>query len=76
MPDVHPASVELAPAMKLTLLAWFAPVLMLTAGLIVAKTSLNCRAREARSRAVEAGAAFPEIGVRAPSPARAAGGVS
>jgi hypothetical protein len=57
--------------MKLTLLAWFAPVLMLTAGLIVAKTALNCRAREARARMIE-GAAFPVMA----APARAAGGVS
>jgi heme exporter protein C len=71
MPDVHPASVELAPAMKLTLLAWFAPVLMLTGGVIVAKTALNCRAREARARMIE-GAAFPVMA----APARAAGGVS
>jgi heme exporter protein C len=70
MPDVHPASIELAPAMKLTLLVWFAPVLMLTGGLIAAKTSLNRREREARSRAVET-SAFPVVA----APARAAGGV-
>jgi heme exporter protein C len=73
MPDVHPASIELAAPMKLTLLAWFPPVLLLTAGLIVLKTNLNRREREARARAVEAGA-FPMVGVRAP--AGAAGGLS
>jgi heme exporter protein C len=36
MPDIHPISVSLAPAMKLTLIAWFAPVLMLATGLIAA----------------------------------------
>jgi heme exporter protein C len=48
MPDIHPASIQLAPPMKLTLLAWFVPVLMLTAGLIVAKFVINVneRARE------------------------------
>ena len=71
MPDVHPASIQLAPAMKLTLLVWFAPVLMLTGGLIAAKTVLNRRARDARAKAVEA-SAFPVV----VSPARAAGGVT
>jgi heme exporter protein C len=37
MPDIHPVSVQLAPEMKLTLAIWFVPVLMLTAGLIVAR---------------------------------------
>jgi heme exporter protein C len=36
MPDIHPVSVELAPAMKLTLFVWFAPVLMALGGAIVA----------------------------------------
>ena len=36
MPDIHPVSVQLAPAMQLTLAVWFVPVLMLGAGLIVA----------------------------------------
>jgi hypothetical protein len=64
--------------MKLTLLAWFPPVLLLTAGLIVLKTNLNRREREARARAVEASASssFPVVGVRAPARAGAAGGVS
>jgi heme exporter protein C len=37
MPDIHPVSVQLAPEMKLTLAIWFVPVLMLAAGLIVAR---------------------------------------
>jgi heme exporter protein C len=35
MPDIHPSSVELTGAMKLTLLAWFVPVTLLSVGLIV-----------------------------------------
>ena len=35
MPDIHPVSVELAPAMKLTLLVWFVPVLMALGGAII-----------------------------------------
>lgn len=35
MPDIHPISVTLAPSMKLTLIAWFIPVLMLAAGAII-----------------------------------------
>lgn len=36
MPDIHPASVTMDGAMKITLAAWFVPVTLLTAGLIVA----------------------------------------
>lgn len=45
MPDVHPASIQLALPMKLTLLAWFVPVLLMTAGLIVLRFDLNRRRR-------------------------------
>lgn len=34
MPDMHPSGVDLAPAMQVTMSYWFAPVLMLCAGLI------------------------------------------
>ncbi|MBK7404391.1 MAG: cytochrome c biogenesis protein CcsA [Phycisphaerales bacterium] len=34
MLDMHPSSVDLAPAMQVTMSFWFAPVLMLCAGLI------------------------------------------
>ena len=50
MPDVHPTSIELAWPMKLTLLVWFVPVIMLTVGLIVAKSALNTRVRRASAR--------------------------
>jgi heme exporter protein C len=45
MPDMHPISVELAWPMKLTLIAWFAPVLMTMGGLIAARTVLYRRQR-------------------------------
>jgi heme exporter protein C len=35
MPDIHPGSVELAPAMKATLGMWFGPVMMMAAGMVV-----------------------------------------
>lgn len=41
MPDIHPTSISLAPEMKLTLLVWFVPVILLTAGLIVVRYQLN-----------------------------------
>jgi heme exporter protein C len=41
MPDIHPASVQLATEMKLTLAAWFVPVFMLAGGLVVAKFRLE-----------------------------------
>jgi heme exporter protein C len=45
MPDIHPASIALAPAMKTTLLVWFLPVTLLCAGLIRARYQLNRRER-------------------------------
>ncbi len=56
MPDIHPQSIELAWPMKLTLIAWFVPVFMLAAGLIVARFKLNQITRqreEAHSAAFE-----------------------
>jgi heme exporter protein C len=41
LPDVHPSSIQLITPMKLTLLAWFVPVTMIAAGLVVARFSLN-----------------------------------
>jgi heme exporter protein C len=46
MPDIHPTSISLAPEMKLTLAAWFVPVILTTAGLIAAKYNLNRRLRD------------------------------
>src|SRR5678815_2086091 len=34
MPDIHPVSVQLAGSMRITLIAWFVPVLMLAAGAV------------------------------------------
>lgn len=45
MPDIHPASIELEPAMQLTLLAWAFPISMLMVGMIVTKFKLNRRVR-------------------------------
>jgi len=47
VPDmVHPPSVSLAPSMKITLGAWFVPVVLLTAGLIIAWSRKNRRQRQ------------------------------
>lgn len=43
MKDIHPTSVQLLPAMKLTLLLWFAPVTLMAAGLLVARFRLEQR---------------------------------
>jgi heme exporter protein C len=48
MPDIHPSSIELAPAMRLTLFVWFVPVMLLAAGLIVMKYELNRWQRSVR----------------------------
>ena len=49
IPDIHPSAITLAPAMKLTLLAWFVPITMFAAGLIVTRFVLNRRARAAEA---------------------------
>jgi heme exporter protein C len=59
MPDMHPGSIELAGPMKLTLLAWFVPVLLLTAGLIVVRTIVNRRLRRWTATHATAPAASP-----------------
>jgi heme exporter protein C len=43
MPDIHPGNIALAPAMKITLAAWFVPVTLLAAGLIAVRFGLNRR---------------------------------
>jgi heme exporter protein C len=43
MPDIHPQSIEMVPAMKLALLFWFVPVTALTVGLIAARFKLERR---------------------------------
>jgi heme exporter protein C len=53
MPDIHPVSVQLAGSMRITLVAWFVPVLMLAAGAVVAMYRREARIAECRS-AVEA----------------------
>lgn len=45
MPDIHPASVTLAPAMQRTLMLWFVPVTLLNFGLIVSAYRVNRLAR-------------------------------
>lgn len=43
LPDIHPSSISLSPAMRNTLLFWFVPITMLCAGLIAARFSLTRR---------------------------------
>lgn len=58
MPDIHPASVALAPQMRATLGMFFLPVTLLCAGLVAVRFSLNRRASESRTQIVaEAGPA-------------------
>jgi len=47
MPDIHPGSIQLAPAMKLTLGVWFVPVTMLSLGLTIGRFSLIRRSSDA-----------------------------
>ncbi|WP_428938353.1 cytochrome c biogenesis protein [Fontivita pretiosa] len=41
MVDIHPTSITLATPMKLTLAVWFVPIVLLSAGLIMARFRLN-----------------------------------
>jgi len=45
MPDIHPESIALEPAMQRTLLVWFAPVLMTMGGLITVRYRLTRASR-------------------------------
>jgi heme exporter protein C len=72
LPDIHPTSIELAWPMKLTLMVWFVPVVLLAVGLVIAKYRCN---RAGTIRRVEASDAV----VVQPAPAAlrwAAGGRS
>jgi heme exporter protein C len=53
MPDIHPESIDMTGAMALTLAAWFVPVMLLTAGLIVVTGSAHRRQREQEGPPVE-----------------------
>lgn len=53
MPDIHPQSVALAGPMRLTLAAWFVPVVMLAVGLVVAQYRLNVARRDAALAAAQ-----------------------
>jgi heme exporter protein C len=41
LPDIHPGSIQLEPAMQLTLAASFVPVTLLAAGLVITRFALN-----------------------------------
>jgi heme exporter protein C len=59
--DIHPSSIELEPAMQLTLAAWFVPVTLLMAGLVAARFRLNRRHRAISERSrVQAEDLIPE----------------
>jgi heme exporter protein C len=49
MPDIHPVSVQLAGSMRITLIAWFVPVLMLATGAVAALYQREQRLAESRA---------------------------
>ena len=53
MPDIHPVSVQLVGSMRITLIAWFVPVLMLAGGTIVALYRREQRLAECRAAVEE-----------------------
>ncbi|HEY8666759.1 MAG TPA: cytochrome c biogenesis protein [Tepidisphaeraceae bacterium] len=50
---IHPASIKLETSMQLTLLAFFVPVMLVTAGLIATRCGLNRRLRALQPRGFE-----------------------
>jgi heme exporter protein C len=58
LPDIHPGSVPLEPAMRLTLAAWFVPVTLLNFALIAVRFGLN---RQARGEVVTSQRGFEPI---------------
>jgi heme exporter protein C len=53
MPDIHPVSVQLDGSMRITLIAWFVPVLMIAAGTVVALYRREQRIAECRAAVEE-----------------------
>jgi heme exporter protein C len=70
IPDIHPASIILAPEMKLTLAIWFVPITLIAAGLIVGRFLLNREDRQSKAQ----NAVIPRS--RAGSALRAVGSVA
>ena len=62
LPDIHPASIGLAPSMKLTLALFFIPITLIAAGLIAARFTRNRQLRAAKERQMGALATgFPVV---------------
>ncbi len=59
MPDIHPVSVQLDGSMRITLIAWFVPVLMIAAGTVVALYRREQRIAECRAAVEEPPPAAP-----------------
>jgi heme exporter protein C len=59
IPDLHPPSVGLEFSMKITLLVWFAPVTLMSAGLIIARFNLYRRVRAPEPISAEVSPAAP-----------------
>ena len=63
MPDIHPASIQLAQPMKLTLALWFIPITLASLGLIAAGFRLNGLFREQSSRITARSLRHHKLGV-------------
>ena len=53
MPDIHPVSVQLDGSMRITLIAWFVPVLMIAGGAVVGLYRRDQRLAECRAAVEE-----------------------
>ena len=63
MPDIHPASIQLAGPMKLTLALWFIPVTLASVGFIVAGFRLSGLLREQAGRITAKSLRHRKLGV-------------
>lgn len=63
--DIHPPSIEMDPSMAWTLLFWFVPITMLTAGLITARYRLQRRLSNLQARSPHEATVAPPVGAMA-----------
>jgi heme exporter protein C len=74
LPDIHPTSVSLEPAMQRTLMLFFVPVTMLTFGLIAARYALSRRQAAAEAIAAARAAADEPVTLDSHWPVQMEGG--
>lgn len=67
IPDIHPSSIALDPAMKLTLMFWFVPVTLLAVGMVLSGYRLHRRQAAAAGYSADARATREGLGMATPA---------